>query len=141
MFYLVQVLVPIFICVVLPVSIVFIVFNSLKNSDNRRAQVLIKAIESGNNIDTDKLTEAMRKPQKSPVELLNLRLLRGCIFSLIGLVFIISAICLLSMTDCDLEEEAFTLMIPGGISLAIGIGYMIVYFVSRKQIKTDCGKK
>lgn len=39
-------LVPIFICVVLPVAIVLIVFLAAMNSDNKRAKILIKAIET-----------------------------------------------------------------------------------------------
>ena len=56
-------LVPIFICVVLPVAIVFIVSWVKMNGDNKRAQVILKAIESNNNIDADKLAESLRKPK------------------------------------------------------------------------------
>lgn len=78
-------LVLIFICVVLPVAIVLIVFLAAINSDNQRAKVLIKAIESNNGIDADKLAEALQKPRKSAQELLNARLLRGCICSFLGI--------------------------------------------------------
>lgn len=58
--------IPIFICVVLPISIVALVVRASINSDNKRAQVLIKAIESNCGIDADKLAEALQKPKKSP---------------------------------------------------------------------------
>lgn len=61
-------LVPIFICAILPMSIVLIVFLTIMNSDNKRAKVLIKAIEANNNIDTDRLAEALQRPRKSSRE-------------------------------------------------------------------------
>lgn len=132
-----EILVPIFVCVVLPVAIVLIVFLSAMNSDNKRAQILIKAIEAGNGIDTDRLAEALRKPRKSAREILNLRLLRGCIFGLVGLALIVVG--LISFA-CGTEFSADPVTCPmllGGISLAVGVSYIIVYTVTRKGIKED----
>ncbi len=130
-----DVLVPIFICVVLPVAIVAIVFAAMSNRDNKRSQVLIKAIESNSGLDAAKLVEALQTPQKTSLELLNLRLLRGCIFSLIGVALCIVGIVSLCMGT---EFAADTVSVPlmfGGASLAIGLSYLIVYLVTRKQVK------
>lgn len=132
-----HILVPIFICVVLPVAIVLIVFLAAMNSDNKRAKILIKAIESGNGIDADRLAEALRKPQKSAREILNIRLLRGCIFGLIGLFLIIVG---LVNSACGAEfssDQVTVTLILGSPCLAIGISYIIVYFVTRKEIKEE----
>lgn len=132
---LVKILVPIFICVVLPVAIVGIVFAASMNSDNKRAKVLIKAIESNCNIDADKLAEAMRKPKKSAREILNQRLLMGCIFSFVGV-----ALCILGLvsycTGQGFNSDPVTIpLMFGGASLAIGLSFLVVYFVTRKQVK------
>ena len=132
-----SVLVPIFICVVLPVSIVLIVFLTAMNSDNKRAKILIKAIEAGNGFDADKLAEALRKPQKSPREILNLRLLRGCIFGFIGLGLVIVG---LASYACGSLFSADPVTVPlflGAPCLAIGLSYIIVYVVTRKDVKQD----
>lgn len=128
-----SIIVPIFICVVLPVAIVWIIFHASINNDNKRAQVLIKAIETNNGIDCDKLAEAMTKPHKTPRELSNLRLLRGCIFSLVGVAVIgVSFL----FAEWGIRGDQVTMpLILGMISLAVGISYLVVYFVSRKQIK------
>lgn len=127
------ILVPIFICVVLPVAIVLIVFGSEVLRDRTRANVLTEAIRANANIDTDKLAEALggdKKKSRTPRELLNLRLLRGCIFALAGV-----ALCLLAMFMYEGDkEDIIGMLITGGISLAIGLGYLIVYFGSRKQV-------
>ncbi len=130
----VSILVPIFVCVVLPVAIVLIVFLAAMNSDNKRAAVLIKAIEANQATDTDKLIDSLKKPSKTARELLNLRLLRGCIFSLIGLILVIIGI-VNKFSGLEFYNDPVTIpFIFGGISLAIGISYLIVYFATRKQV-------
>lgn len=131
-----EVLVPIFICVVLPVAIVAIIYWGRVNNDNKRTQVLIKAIEANNDIDADKLAEALAKPRKTAKEILNGRLLKGCIFTFIGVCCEIFALVEYFSQNAETSFldsiEAFGVI--GGISLAIGISFLIVYFVTRKQI-------
>lgn len=131
------ILVPIFICVVLPVAIVLIVFLYNMNSDNKRAQVLIKAIEANKDIDTDKLAEAFSKPRRSPREILNLLLLRGSIFTLCGLGFVIFGLVGLANDFTIRMEPVMIPMICGASCLAVGISYLIVYFVTRKQLADE----
>lgn len=131
------ILVPIFICVVLPVAIVLIVFLYNMNSDNKRAEVLIKAIEANKDIDTDKLAEAFSKPRRSTREILNLRLLRGSIFTLCGLGFVIFGLVGLANDFTIRMEPVMIPMICGASCLAVGISYLIVYFVTRKQLADE----
>ncbi|MDE6272634.1 MAG: hypothetical protein K2M31_06470 [Muribaculaceae bacterium] len=129
-----EILVPIFVCVVLPVSIVAIVFAATINSDNKRSKVLIKAIECCG-IDADQLAAAFQKSKKDPLEVLNLRLLRGCMFSFVGVVlFIVGIVSLCSGSEFSSESVVLPLIF-GGVSFAIGLSYLTVYFVSRRQIK------
>ena len=128
-------LVPIFICVVLPVSIVAIVFAAAMNSDNKRSKVLIKTIESNCGLDTDKLAEALQKPKKTAIEILNLRLLRGCIFTFLGNAFCIVGIVSLCMGTEFAADPVTVPLVFGGALLAVGLSYLVVYFVTRKQIK------
>ena len=125
----------IFVCVVLPVLIVFIVFRAAMNSDNKRAEILIKAIEQNGDVDADRLAQALEKPRKSPREVLNLRLLRGCIFSLIGLFFaVIGLVSWAQGTEFGADPVTIPLLF-GGALLAIGISYLIVFFVTRRQVE------
>lgn len=129
-----EILVPISICVVLPVAIVLIIFMTAMNSDNKRAKVLIKAIEANNNIDADKLAAALAKPRKTPLEILNKRLLRGCMFTFIGIALIIVALVSLASGTEFANDSVTVPMIFGGALLAIGLSYLVVYFVTRKQV-------
>ncbi len=87
---------------------------------------LIKAIESNCDIDADKLAEALQKPKKTALEILNLRLLRGCIFSLVGIAVCIIGIIAYSM-GMEFQTDAVTVpLIFGGIS-------------ARNRSKLPCG--
>lgn len=133
-----EILVPIFVCVVLPVAIVLIVFLTDMNKDKQRTKIIIKAIESGN-IDTDKLVEALgdrRKPRRTPGGRLTRRLLRGCIFSLIGIVIIVTDL-LGCFGEGGFMGEGISSMMLGGVSLAVGVSFLIVYFVTKKQLPEE----
>lgn len=139
-FELVQLLVPIFICVVLPVAIVWILNRKSMNRTNKNAEVLLKAIESNPNIDLDKLVTSLGTSM-SPRELLHKRLLNGCIYSLLGL-----AIMTMTLIECHVisnfntaidSDLEFILLTVAGSCLAIGIGYLITWFVTRKSVKQD----
>lgn len=127
-------LVPIFICVVLPVSVVLI--SALKNmhNENKRSEVLLKAIEANNSIDADKLAQALAKPRLTPRELLNLRLLRGCLFGFTGICLIIAGLIGLANNVPFEADQVSVPIIFGAPFLAIGLSYIVVYFVTRKQV-------
>lgn len=128
-----DILVPIFCGAILPMVIVFIVSMRNKNSDNKRAEIMIKAIESGEEIDMDKLAEALGKPKRTPLEVLNGRLLRGCMFSLVGAALVILYFI---WPEAD-SESRISVLFLGAISAAVGIAYLIVYFVTRGQISDE----
>lgn len=129
-----SILVPIFVCVVLPVSIVLITALNKMNDVNKRSQVIIKAIEANKDVDTDKLIESLKKPQKTAAEIRSSRLLRGCIYSFIGVGLAIVGIVNLA-TGSEFSADPVTVpFICAAISLALGISYLIVYYVTRNQV-------
>ncbi len=131
----VEILVPIFCGCVLPIAIVLIISIRKSNTVNKNSQILIKAIESNKDVDTDKLIEALKEPRKTPQEILNARLLRGCMFSLIGIALtIIGIVGLCTGTNFN-NDDVYAPFIFGGISIAIGLSYLIVYYVTRTQVE------
>lgn len=131
----VDILVPIFVCVVLPVAIVGIYYWSQINAENKRAEILMKAIEANCGPDADKLAEALQKPRKTAREILNLHLLRGCMFTFVGLGLCIVGIVSACMGTEFASDPITVPLVFGGASLAIGLSYLVVYFVTRKQVK------
>ena len=132
----VDTLIPISICVVLPISIVWIVMRTAQLRDRQRADIIIKAIETNNAIDANQLTEALSKPRKAPrtpLQHLNLRLTIGSIFTLLGVM-------LSALTACIAIDEpvfAYFLAVICIICLSIGIGFLISYKSMRKQLKEE----
>ena len=132
-------LVTIGIVVVLPIWVVWLVCRAYTNRDNKKAQIVIKAIENNSPIDAYKLAEALSNKEKSAEQVLQLRLLRGCTFTFVGVALAIFALVMvLRMYDTDVELVFLFLSV---ISFAIGLAYLVVYFVTRKSINKDSYRK
>lgn len=129
----VEVIVPVAICVVLPVMVVWLTMRSRINRENKRAEILITALN--NNPDSEMLAELLSRQVKTPREVLESRLLRGCIFSLLGLTFGIAGLwaSLQEYGDSDIISLLFGLLC--GVCLAIGISYLILFFVTRRSVE------
>ncbi|MDE7349520.1 MAG: hypothetical protein K2N25_00495 [Muribaculaceae bacterium] len=126
-------LVPIFCGCILPIAIVFIVSMRKKNNDDKRAEILIKAIESGEEIDAEKLADALGKPKHTPLEVLNARLLRGCIYTLVGIALSV----VYFVWPAGDTNALNSLILLSAVSTAVGIAYLIVYFVTRSQVRDE----
>ena len=127
-----QTIVPIFVCVVLPVAITLIVAAVKMNRDKTISQVLLKALESPGQVDTDRLIQTMENGKKRKTR--TSRLLRGCIFTLVGIVLVVAEF-MCGTAGCP-EWSFFTL---GGVLFAIGVSYLIVYAMSRRHVLAESG--
>ena len=125
-----EVLVPIFICFVLPVMIVLIVSLVKRNETNRKAEIMLKAIENGQSIDPELFKAGRRKGsvKKDLLEKLN----GACITSLMGLAFL-----LIFLFKSD--SFGFDSLLPygAGALLAVGIGLFISYFAGKKMLAKE----
>lgn len=128
---LVAILVPIFICCILPVSIVLIVYRSSAYSTKKRAEVLMKAIECNPELDVESLAKSMTKASKTPEQILGHRLLCGTIYSLLGLFSIVGCIILKAMYSY--EVLTIILILAACIFLPVGMGYIITWTLTRKD--------
>ncbi|MDE6540622.1 MAG: hypothetical protein K2L74_01275 [Muribaculaceae bacterium] len=141
MFWLVRIIVPVSICCVLPCVVVWLVSRTKKNADDKRAEVLLEAIRANSNVDVNSLTEAMSRPKLSAEEQQSRRLQRGCLFSLSGVAMLIYGLFQLSMSNF-LSDVTGMLLLGGGIALALGVSYLVVYrAVSKRQKNSDADKE
>ena len=128
-----DIIVPIGICVVLPVMLVWLVTRVRRNEIDKKTEVMLKAIESGATIDSDLFKEAPKKRKSTKERLLN-RLICGCAASIIGAA--LTAIGIIPWMT--LEDDYYApLLIFGGISLAVGIALFIGFFVGRKMLAKE----
>lgn len=126
---LVETLVPIGVAVVLPVAIVAIVFKSALASDRNRKEIILAALEKNPNLDVEDLVKRMKKSNKLIKEKLLARLERGCGSCLMGVAFVLLYFFL------SVQKEI--LLIAGTALIAIGIAFLVSYFVGRRMLAKE----
>ena len=133
----VQTLLPLGICVALPVLIIWLVTRVKVKRDNMKTQILLEALRANKDIDAEKIAEALTKPPKTPFERQMSRLLWAGIWAFIGIAFIVYWIVEAAQGEggSNLEE-----LFVGIICLGIGISFLTVYFVAQKYLDKNADK-
>lgn len=126
---LIEILIPIGVVVILPVAIVAIVFKSALASERNRKEIILAALEKNPNLDVEDLVKRMKKSNKLIKEKLIARLERGCACCLMGVAF------LLLYFFLSVQNEF--LIITGAALIAIGIAFLISYFVGRRMLAKE----
>lgn len=129
MFWLVQLLVPIGVAVVLPIAVVAIVFKSVLASERNRKEIILAALEKNPNLDVEDLVKRMKKSEKLIKEKLLARLEHGCLCCLMGVAFVLLYFFL------SVQKEI--LIIAGAALIAIGIAFLVGYFVGRRMLAQE----
>lgn len=130
MFWLVQLLVPIGVAVVLPIAIVAIVFRSALASERNRKEIVLAVLEKNPDIDVEQLMKNLKKSEKLIKEKLLARLERGCGCCLMGVAFLLLYFFeFMGRTDLPL--------IMGPALIAIGIAFLVSYFVGRRMLAQE----
>ena len=131
-----DIILPIFMCVVMPVAIVWLVMRAKQNETNKMAEIMLKAIEAGIPLDPDFFKTQTRTLQKSLKERQLGCLTAACILIALGLgsILVGAIIILINNWTYDTAPTAYSLLtFAGGLVLVIGIALLVVYFI-RKRI-------
>lgn len=129
MFWLVQLLVPIGVAVVLPIAIVAIVFKSVLASERNRKEIILAALEKNPNLNVEDLVKNMKKSEKLIKEKLLAKLQRGCLCCLMGVALVL-------LYFFPSVQNEF-LIIAGTALIAIGIAFLVGYFVGRRMLAQE----
>ena len=131
--------VPVFICVVLPIMVVWLVARTKQNETNRKAEIMLKAIESGVPVDMSQFEPAKKnKGPKSIKQDLLEKLNGACITSLMGAGFLALGILRAIDPHFGLNTLLNKFWLPAGaVLLAVGIGLFISYFVGKKMLAKE----
>ena len=131
-----EILVPIAICVVLPVMIVWLINRTRQNETNRKTEIMLKAIESGATIDADffKAQQEQNAPKTLKEKLLN-RLTAGCVCTFIGIAAVV--VCFILEAKLGWDHVGDFMLTFGAISIAIGISFLLVFFVGKKMLAKE----
>lgn len=129
MFWLVQLLVPLVVAVVLPIAIVAIVFKSALASERNRKEIILAALEKNPNLNVEDLVKRMNKSEKLIKEKLLAKLQRGCLCCLMGVALVL-------LYFFPSVQNEF-LIIAGTALIAIGIAFLVGYFVGRRMLEKE----
>lgn len=127
-----DVLIPICVCCVLPISIVLIVFIYRNRALAQKTEVIKLAIEKGAKIDPDTLMDALsgrNSKSKTVMSRLLNRLTWGILLLLTGIV---SGIVLLCQGADAMPDSKY--VVVSVVSLSAGVALLVSYFVGRKML-------
>jgi len=130
-----MILVPLGVCVVLPVLIVWIIGRVRQNDTNRKAEVMLKAIESGQSFDPE-LFATPRKKQTIKQELLD-KLSGACITTLMGVAFLTAGLLYVYHPVWRAFISPSLMLVAGGVMLAVGIGLFVSFYVGKKMLAKE----
>ena len=126
---LVELLIPLGVAVVLPIAIVAIVFKSVLASERNRKEIILAALEKNPNLNVEDLVKRMKKSEKLIKEKLLAKLQRGCLCCLMGVALVLLYFFL------SVQNEF--LIIAGTALIAIGIAFLVGYFVGRRMLAQE----
>ena len=129
----VNALIPITVSGVMPIAITALIARAYAKKSEHKMNVMIKAIENGADIDQNALMGIKSKVKSTRMELVN-RLGSGVVFTVMGLMFVLSAVFGLS----SFPSWGYY---PGFPLLAVGIGLLVSFFYGKKFLKTEMEKE
>ena len=129
-------LVPIAICVVLPIAIVWMTTRARIKRDNLRKEIILAAMEKNSDIDIEEMTKKLNRPRKLLKEKLIMRLLYGSIFVGFGILTYgaLAVYMCIFRPDKNMFVVFSQLAVP---SLAVGIAFLINFFVGRNMLTKE----
>lgn len=129
-------MVPIAICVVLPIAIVWMTTRARIKRDNLRKEIILAAMEKNSDIDIEEMMKKLNRPKKLLKEKLIMRLLCGSIFVGFGILTYIALavyMCIFGQ-DTNMFIGLSFVAVP---SLAVGIAFLINFFVGKNMLAKE----
>ncbi len=133
---LIGILVPIGICVVLPVMIVWLSMRKSMNETNKRTEIALEAIRNNSELNVEDFFKKMTPKEKLIKEKLMAKLQKACILLLLGIGFLVYA-GIKAYVGGSHPDSVELPALAGVIMTAIGAPMLYVYFVSKKTLAKE----
>ena len=131
-----ETLVPIAICVILPISVVAIVLGWKRHEMNKRAEILLAAIEKNAELDVDEYLRKMSPNKKTIKERLITKLLWGSVFVALGFAVLAYSFWM-DLVGGMLTKSLGEGYMLGATLLLVGIAIILVFFISKKMLANE----
>ena len=129
-------LVPIAVCCVLPIMIVWLIVRRNMNETNQRTQIMLAAIEKNPEMDIEELMKKISPKPKLLKEKLLTKLLWGCLATLLGFGLIGFGI-YLGANHLGGTDDPMTAVCFGLAALGVGIAFLVNYGVGKKMLAKE----
>ena len=123
------------VCVVLPIVIVWLYNRRRTNETNRKAEIILKAIDAGVEVDPDLLKNEVS--QRSVKEGLLNKFTGAVVTTLMGIVTIAFAVIVIGKHGSRVNEEMMVVALVGGLLVAIGLALFGTYLVGKKMFAAE----
>lgn len=133
---LVTIMVPLGICMVLPLGITALIVWEKRSKDNNRKEILLSALEKNPNVDIEELLKKFNPPTELIKEKLLKKLLWGMIFLFAGIGLIVTAI-VAGLSGGWTSDTIYGMAAWGAAALAVGIGLLANYNIGRKMLDKE----
>lgn len=125
-----DILVPLGICAVMPVLIVWLVMRSYTRREENQKEIITAALEKNPNIDIEQIVKSFQPKEKLIKEKLLTRLLWGCICTFCGLLGIVFKL----IGGVSLLSDVLLIFVA---VLAVGVAFLINYFLGKKMLTRE----
>lgn len=138
---LIDVIVPIGVCVVLPITIVWIIMQRKNNDTNRRTEIILAALEKNPDIgNMEEILKKMTPPQptfrEKMLRKLHGEMMWGSILTILGVALLIGMGAMAISGDYATGDIS-ALGVIGAACFASGLGMLIAYFSGKKMLNKE----
>ncbi len=134
--FLEEIIIPLSMCVVMPVMIVWIIFRKKTNDTNRRTEILLASIEKNPDIDMEEFIRKMNPHNLTIKEKLLRRLLYGSILSTIGICLLCTGLWMDYKGGMS-TNDLMGLYLCGSIFFFVGLSIIVVFFISKRMLAKE----
>lgn len=126
-----ELLVPIGICVALPISIVYLILKRKIISENNKKEIILAALEKNADVNIEELVKKTSAPDKLLKEKLLRKLQRGLMTIVLSIGLFIYAIFVGDAGELKLY------VIGSVVLLAIGVSLLFTYLMGKKMLAKE----
>jgi hypothetical protein len=139
-------LIPFLGIIALCIVIVVLYFRKKHNEIEKRSEIIKTALEKGSGPMPEELLKTFNKPKRSLKERLLSKLLWGMICTFIGLGLVLAVYTKVCEDDAELVypevcEDKADFLTLGFVSLAVGAGLVVYYFIARRVLRSEIEKE
>lgn len=133
---LIEICVPISICVVLPITIVWLNLRHKKHENDNRTGIILAAIEKNPDINLENLTSQMNPKTTTLKERLLKKLLWSAVISALGISSLGYALWMdfIGGMSSRLLKEFYMI---GVAALFVGLAILLVFFISKRMMAKE----